>query len=286
MPLYPRIFTHEKNAIQFLGQVFFKDYNEVMTHYTPIEQLELTEHFIEMMNCLEKFASNAHITLVNAYEQSADALLIKYGSRFKPYTEKCFIGYFLLPLLLLAKGYYSEEQIRNGLAKPASKLEIAGFVFLSRSKLMQNRIELLINDAHKPIEKVISITDSNDVLNEDIESNASISSCDLHLNITEQLLPYRSYFNREADFNHCIAIVAQFFSTGKAYSGEVIFVKGGIIKKLAFALGEIWRSTTNEIISIEYLILYTRLFSIFNKAELDQSNIFCNNLYKYSISKT
>lgn len=285
MPLQPRTPNQQTHVVNFLHETFFKEYNEVLQHFNPMEQLELTEHFMLMMDCLGSSTQKKKIHSLKAYEQSADTLLIKYGSRFKPYTDQYFILYFL-PSIIILKGYYSFYQIKNGLTKLLTTTEISAFAFLCKSTLVHKRIELLTSDAHKPIETVSAISDSNKNPSDVIEQQAAHLDYDLLLNITEQLSPFRDYFNREVDFNHCINAIAEFFSSGKAYSGEVIFVKGGIIRKLAYALGEIWRSTSNEIISMQYLMLYTRLFSIFNKQKLDESNIFCNNLYKYSISKT
>jgi hypothetical protein len=104
--------------------------------------------------------------------------------------------------------------------------------------------------------------------------------------VVSKLAHFKDSFTNEADFQKAIETIAQFLDSGKTYEGEVLFVKGGIIKKLAFALGEIWRSSSNDIISAEYLRLYTQLFSVFSKFDIDDSNIFSNNLYKYSISKT
>lgn len=64
------------------------------------------------------------------------------------------------------------------------------------------------------------------------------------------------------------------------------FVKKGNIKNLAFSLGEVWKSRTNDIITHAYLQFYIDTFSVFSKQKLDSKSVFSNNLYKYSISRT
>jgi hypothetical protein len=282
-------FTKE-NAVSFLTKTFFKEHDEVMLHFNPSEQLELTEHFIQMMDCLSAFAHSLEKKLepkhTEEYLAAADVLLIKYGSKFKPYTDKYFVNYFILPLLLIVKEYYTEDEVRRGEAKPLQSADAKALAFICKAKLFQNRIVLLTSDAHKVLNQPIATEATQIKMKESMEYSKDALDLHLVLMIKEQLLPFKTYFNKEADYHLAVQAIAQFFYDRKPYSGEVLFVKGGIIRKLAYALGEIWRSTSNEIISVEYLMLYIRLFSIFNKNVIDETNVFSNNLYKYSISKT
>lgn len=103
--------------------------------------------------------------------------------------------------------------------------------------------------------------------------------------IYEKLKPYKSIFLNQADYDRAVSEINNFF-LGESNTTTPIFVKNGNIKNLAFALGEIWRSNTNEIITYEYLSFYKEAFSIFQNQKLDNENLFGCNLYKYSISKT
>ena len=93
-------------------------------------------------------------------------------------------------------------------------------------------------------------------------------------------------FNSELEYRQAISVINDFF-LGKSISiKQPIFVKRGNTKKLAFALGEIWRSKKNEVITYEYLEFYKQAFSVFNSQVIDRNNLFGCNLYKYSISRT
>lgn len=290
MRLKPLNSFKKENPVAFLTKRFFKEQDTVIQEFKPIEQLELTEHFIEMMDCLEQFANNILLpngaNFADQYIAEADALLVKYGSRFKVYTEQDFIQYFLPPMVLIVKGYYDLEEIQRGETAALSLDEAKAFAFICKAQLNQNRIALLTSDAH-------ILTDETNTNNELTQTNQQQSDVQnaatnpkLLLIVEGKLSPFKELFNNLADYTQAVQAIVHFLDSGKVYSGEMLFVKGGVVKKLAFALGDIWRSHSNEIISIEYLMLYTRLFSIFSKIEIDQNNLFSNNLYKYSISKT
>lgn len=293
MRLKPLNSFKKENPVAFLTKRFFKEQDAVMQEFNPFEQLELTEHFIEMMDCLEQFASN--ITLPNGaksadqYIAAADALLVKYGSRFKVYTEQDFIQYFLPPMVLVVKGYYDVEEIQKGETAPLSLDEAKAFAFICKAQLNQNRIALLTSDAHILTKDNGDNGTENDLVHtHQQESNVQNTATNpkLLLMVEDKLSPFKGSFNNLSDYTQAVQAIVHFLDSGTLYTGEVLFVKGGVVKRLAHALGDIWRSHSNEIISAEYLILYTRLFSIFSKIEIDQSNLFSNNLYKYSISKT
>lgn len=104
--------------------------------------------------------------------------------------------------------------------------------------------------------------------------------------ILKYLSEFKNEFNCDADYLKVINLVSLFFLSKKIIIKEPIFVKSGNIKNIAFAMGEIWRCQKNDIITFEYLNFNKQVFSIFNKQEIDENNLFGANLYKYSISKT
>lgn len=291
MRLKPLNILRKENPVSYLTRTFFNEYKQAIHHLNPSEQLELTEHFIEMMDSLSGFASNIGNknggTFTDDYLASFDKLLLKYGNKFKPYVDCNFIQYFFLPLVLVTKGYYEKDEIDREENEPLKVEEALSFAFICKSQLNSNRIDLITSDAHLyPNENLATKNVGNDLFDEPEEQIEKKVDSQLLSIVSEHLAPFRDSFNKDADYKDVVNAIAQFLGLSQAYTGKVIFVKGGIIKKLAFALGEIWRSTSNEIISAEYLMLYTQLFSIFSRVEIDKSNIFSNNLYKYSISKT
>jgi hypothetical protein len=119
-------------------------------------------------------------------------------------------------------------------------------------------------------------TDKKDVSDSELKAN----------DFEKYLLPIKNGFNSNNDYMKCIEVVEAFFSAKTLPIKSPLFVKNGYVRKLAFALGEIWRDKKNEVISFEYLKFYKKAFSIFKEQELDSNNIFGTNLYKYSISRT
>ena len=92
-------------------------------------------------------------------------------------------------------------------------------------------------------------------------------------------------FNSAAEYESAVNAVTAYFVSGKI-NAKPLFVKNGNIKKLAFALGQIWRSQKNEGINYEYLAFCKKLFSVFKHQKLDRRNLHGCPLYKYSLSQT
>lgn len=291
MRLRPLNILRKENPVSFLTKTFFKEHDKVMLHFTPVEQLELTDHFIQMMDCLNGFANEIDnknaANYSDKYIASVDQLLVKYGSRFKPYVESNFIQYFLLPLVLVTKAYYEDGEIARKENEALTVDEAKALAFVCKAQLNENRVALLTSDVHL-IEKKESPTKTLDanIPTETEPQNIAAIDGNLLAIIQQHLSPFKEHFNKEADYNTAVQAIALFLTSGQGYLGKALFIKSGSKRKIAFAMGEIWRSSSNEIISVEYLLLYTQLFSIFSKIEIDKSNLFSNNLYKYSISKT
>lgn len=291
MRLRPLNIIRKENPVSFLTRTFFSEYDQAKQHLNPPEVLELTEHFIQMMDNLSGFAqsvgNNNGAKFTDDYLASFDKLLLKYGNKFKAYVDCDFVQYFLPGIVLVTKGYYTKDELERKEHEALTLEELQAFAFICKSQLVNYRIDLLTSDVHLSQKENETTNDVGGKLDDESAQQIEVKT-DVHLLslIHEHLSPFRDSFNKVADYNNAVNAIAQFLGSRQAYTGKVIFVKGGNIKKLAFALGEIWRSTSNEVISVEYLLLYTQLFSIFSTAEIDKSNIFSNNLYKYSISKT
>lgn len=104
--------------------------------------------------------------------------------------------------------------------------------------------------------------------------------------IEKHLLPYKQQFYNDPEYKKAIASINSFFQNETVIIKEPFFVKSGNIRKIGFAMGEIWRSKKNDVITYEYLEFCKKMFSIFKTQKLDKTNVFSNNLYKYLISKT
>lgn len=167
------------------------------------------------------------------------------------------------------KGTESFEAIKEFCEKKNLKKDLQGVLLsLAEHDAILNFYDELVNQTP---------TDTN----EGQDGNNSLRSL-----IKEKLDACKDGFNSQNDFSKAIKHLEEFLLLGKISIDKPLFVKNGQIRRLAFALGEIWRTHKNEPISYEYLCLYKQLFSIFKDQVLDKKNIFGCNLYKYSISKT
>jgi len=125
-----------------------------------------------------------------------------------------------------------------------------------------------------------------DLIGQKTDSNIEQQNNKYTKSIESNLSPLQKAFNNEVDYLKAIETITNFFLEKPLNITSALFVKNGNVKKLAFALGEIWRSKKNDVITYEYLLFYKKSFSIFGGQELDENHLFSNNLYKYSISKT
>jgi hypothetical protein len=161
-------------------------------------------------------------------------------------------------------------------------IENNGLVQAFVNKVVQ-ALKIIIDDIDARIEYLKSENNNN------IEPAGAIleenQEDELSTKIKSHLKPIENIFNNQEDFNAAVDAIKNFYSAKKIVS-KPIFVKNRNIKILAYALGEIWRSQTNNIINFEYLDFYRKTFTIFDKQKIDESTVFSSNLYKYSISKT
>jgi hypothetical protein len=160
----------------------------------------------------------------------------------------------------------------------------------------QERIEHQFSDSANRLEKLlydvvmqkIEFRKGNKLRRQNEESPEYLKEepeSQLKTKIISELAQLRKAFNSETDYQKAIESIHNYFSN-KRDDIQTVFVKNGNIKNLAFALGEIWRSQRNAVISLEYLQFYKKAFSVFSRQEIDVRNILASNLYKYSISKT
>lgn len=91
----------------------------------------------------------------------------------------------------------------------------------------------------------------------------------------------------EVDYNKLVNILLAYFESGKTtISSPKLFVKNGNKKRLAFALGEVFRGLKNEVLAYEYIELGKENLSIFKDEVFTKVNFTKSNLYKYYTTKT
>lgn len=146
---------------------------------------------------------------------------------------------------------------------------------LKIGKFIANEIASLLDKLKN--ENKVAIIDDEEKLKESSENEGFV---------VKFLEKFRNEFNNSEDYFKAIETVSAFFLDKDITIIKPIFVRSGNIKKIAFAMGEIWRSHKNDVITYEYLQFYKQVFSIFGKQSIDKNNLFSNPLYKYSLSKT
>ena len=104
--------------------------------------------------------------------------------------------------------------------------------------------------------------------------------------IDEYLEEFKSQFKSESEYEKAKDALFNWFIAKKSYSGSPIFVKGRNKSKLAFVLGEIYRSEIDKPLSREFLQLIKSLFTTFSDEDLESKPINKTNLYKYLTTKT
>ncbi len=233
--------------------------------------LDTPNEFIELFNLLKDEAILQNVTRI--YKDIANRLFYPQGDNTE-HTEQTPINLGYIELK------QNESQIKgnefyNGFIKWMTEKgppELHYDIF--------NRVE---EYCKSKIEEIKETSSTKELRN----NNTQFEEPDFLLGkIANEFKQYKPAFNTEADYQKSVELIHKFISKKPIKIEKIIFVKSGYIRKFAFALGEIWRSHTNDIITIEYLQFYRQLFTIFQDQIIDESNVFSNNLYKYSLSKT
>jgi hypothetical protein len=92
---------------------FFEQYNEMIAAYTPLQQVELTEHLMRMMQYLEAYAPEKNKEVYKEMAAAETALMKKYGKLLKPYLHQKFHVYFYYDMVLAEKDILTTEQYNN-----------------------------------------------------------------------------------------------------------------------------------------------------------------------------
>jgi len=104
--------------------------------------------------------------------------------------------------------------------------------------------------------------------------------------IADHLEGFKNEIPSASDFEKVCLELQHFFEGNTINITKPIFIKNGNITKLAYELGSLYKELKNEAISIEYLQLLIRLFTIYQKEKIDGKPITSTNLYKYLTTKS
>ena len=121
-----------------LAQRFLKDYEDTVKDYKLPQQIELTEHLLEMLELIKEYAQKEDAKVYDNYVKRENALLKKYGKALKLYKEKQFSSYFDFHLVLTEKDIITAEQFNSMDSSEEQRLslkEIEKFVSLSQNGL-------------------------------------------------------------------------------------------------------------------------------------------------------
>jgi hypothetical protein len=100
-------------VVPLLAQQFARDYEEVIKEYSLPQQLELTNHLLNVLDLMEQYIDSSDGAVWQQYRESEDSLLRKYGKTLKPYAEKYFYKYFDFDLVLTEKEIYSTDEFNR-----------------------------------------------------------------------------------------------------------------------------------------------------------------------------
>ena len=146
----------------------------MLTAYTPIEQLELTDHLLMMMEQLSLYGQQRDNQHYLVYQAGEDALLQKYGSRFRAYYVKRFYQFFDLDLVLAEKEIYTDEAYNNLEEQSLTAEELQGVVYMCRNALHWHRTSLYLQDAGKDPQEIM-LQQDNGLAGEAIDKDATRS---------------------------------------------------------------------------------------------------------------
>ena len=121
-------------------------------------------------------------------------------------------------------------------------------------------------------------------MNENIKDEVSLKH--IKDTIADHMEDFRSEIPLSSDFEKACLELQLYFENKPNNISKPIFIKNGNITKLAYELGSVFKELKNEAFSKEYLSLLIRLFSIYQKENIDSKPLTSTRLYKYLTSKS
>ena len=100
-------------AVALVAQKFVREYYATIQHYKLAQQLELTEHLLDVLELIRQYTASPNENLWKQYTDKEEALLKKYGKTLKPYVDTGFYKYFDFTLVLAEKGIYPDNSFNH-----------------------------------------------------------------------------------------------------------------------------------------------------------------------------
>jgi hypothetical protein len=191
-----------------LAQRFIRDYDEVIKSFSGKDKLNITEHFLQVLQLQEQYQQTKEEADYKKYVAVEEDLLRQYGAALKPYRAKQFYVYFDAGLVLIEKGIYNAE-VFNQLPPKEQDLPLNAmeqFIHICTNTLQRERDNLLLSG--------VSVT--NDTIN--AKEGAALNGKDETVNDTQatkarQLLAMYYLFKTvgiEHRTNQSVSAIARF----------------------------------------------------------------------------
>ena len=198
--------------------MFSEDYKEVMKNYDFDQQVELTEHMLEVLELVKTYQKTKDETLYKEWQKKEEALLKKYREKFMSYKFKGFYKYFQFDLVIGTKDIYTADEYNK--LSPEEQLlsegEINHLLTLCYNSLRSSLDILYLQNPVEPQSK----TEKQELTDEPIGDLP-----DKEITRSRQMLAI--YYLLKGDFNiehrstHNVSDVAKFIHllTGTKFSG-------------------------------------------------------------------
>ncbi len=120
---YPVHANSRLQVVPLLAQRFSRDYDLVIKQYPAVQQLEITQHLLDIVELFEQCETKEDSGLYRQFRDKEEVLLKKYGKSLQPYTSRQFYQYFVFDLVLAEKEIYATESF-NALPGEEQRLSL------------------------------------------------------------------------------------------------------------------------------------------------------------------
>lgn len=156
-------------VVPLLTQRFVGDYNDAVKHYELPQQLELTEHLLQVLELFQHYDQDEPEATYGQLREIEEALLKKYRKTLKPYLDRMFHKYFYFETILSEKDIITPEDF-NRLTSDQQGLtvnEINQFIQICYNSLYNAKIFLYLRmepeTSSKEITPIAAIEPDKDI---------------------------------------------------------------------------------------------------------------------------
>lgn len=202
-----------------LTKKFINDYDAVMKHYNTEQQIELTNHLLDVLDLVKEYQENKDEKLNKDLQKREKALVEKYKQALKPYKAKAFYKYFQFDIVVAEKDLYTTAEY-NKLSpeeQGLSDTEINTFLSIC-TNILNNSLDRLYLDSPSDAEKILHSQNS-------VQEELTGDLPDKEITRSRQMLAI--YYLLKGDFSiehrstHNVSDVAKFIHllTGTKFTG-------------------------------------------------------------------